>query len=142
VMAWLFTSPSRCLGEIFVDKQEYQEAKVVACPLPKCNHAWCKSCSQAIEFAGPLHSCDGSSELDHLMGQRGWKYCPGMLSVLVNGISAQITSRLQNSHREDEWVQPHDCQSLFVGSVMVLTCFSIVHDSRMQHVREGLLLHS
>jgi hypothetical protein len=70
----------RCLGEIFVDKQEYQDAKVVACPLPKCTHAWCKACSQAIDFAGPPHSCDGSSELDHLMGQRGWKYCPGSSS--------------------------------------------------------------
>ncbi|KAJ7739825.1 hypothetical protein B0H16DRAFT_60005 [Mycena metata] len=26
---------------------------------------------------GPKHSCDGSSELEHLMKSRGWKHCPG-----------------------------------------------------------------
>jgi hypothetical protein len=67
----------RCRGGAFVDKQEYQDAKVVACPLPRCNYVWCRSCSQTIDFAGPPHSCDGSSELNHLMSLRGWKHCPG-----------------------------------------------------------------
>ncbi|KAH9046366.1 hypothetical protein EDB83DRAFT_2404799 [Lactarius deliciosus] len=51
-------------------------AKIIACPLPDCSHAWCKQCQQTIDFDGPKHSCDGTSELDHLMKQQGWKYCP------------------------------------------------------------------
>ncbi|KAG7439763.1 uncharacterized protein BT62DRAFT_983338 [Guyanagaster necrorhizus] len=59
-----------CKKSAFVDRTEYQEAGIIACPVPRCNHIWWKSCQQT-------HSCDGSSELDHLMKQRGWKYCPG-----------------------------------------------------------------
>ncbi|TFK93594.1 hypothetical protein K466DRAFT_478290, partial [Polyporus arcularius HHB13444] len=67
----------KCKQTIFVDKAEYQEAQEIVCPLPRCGHAWCKTCSQAIEIGGPKHSCDGSSELKHLMNLRGWKHCPG-----------------------------------------------------------------
>ncbi|KAF9016567.1 hypothetical protein BDZ89DRAFT_1022679 [Hymenopellis radicata] len=69
----------KCEQSVFVDRAEYQEAKILTCPLPSCTHAWCKACQQTItpNVTGPPHSCDGSSELDHLMGQQGWKYCPG-----------------------------------------------------------------
>ncbi|KAK0467153.1 uncharacterized protein EV420DRAFT_1507489 [Desarmillaria tabescens] len=67
----------QCKKSAFVDRTEYQEAGIIACPLPGCNHTWCKSCQQTIDVTGPQHSCDGSSELDYLMKQRGWKYCPG-----------------------------------------------------------------
>ncbi|PBK72468.1 hypothetical protein ARMSODRAFT_954173 [Armillaria solidipes] len=67
----------QCKKSAFVDRTEYQEAGIIACPLPRCNHTWCKSCQQTVDVTGPQHSCDGSSELDHLMKQRGWKYCPG-----------------------------------------------------------------
>ena len=68
----------RCLNTIFVDKAEYQAQEVIVCPLPTCNHVWCKSCSQTIAtLKGPKHSCDGSSELNHLMRRQGWKHCPG-----------------------------------------------------------------
>ncbi|KAK0217806.1 hypothetical protein IW262DRAFT_1093833 [Armillaria fumosa] len=67
----------QCKESAFVDRTEYQEAGIIACPLPRCNHTWCKSCQQTVDVTGPQHSCDGSSELDHLMKQRGWKYCPG-----------------------------------------------------------------
>ena len=61
---------------MFVARDEHEEAKIIACPLPDCNHAWCKQCQQSIDFSGPKHSCDGTSELDHLMKEQGWKYCP------------------------------------------------------------------
>ncbi|KAI0692273.1 hypothetical protein BC835DRAFT_1357920 [Cytidiella melzeri] len=66
----------QCQQAVFVDKVEYDEQEVVACPLPGCTHAWCKACSRSIDFAGPKHSCDGTSELNHLMNQQGWKNCP------------------------------------------------------------------
>ncbi|KAH9912633.1 uncharacterized protein BXZ73DRAFT_107363 [Epithele typhae] len=66
-----------CKRTIFVDKREYQQTSEVVCPFPKCGYAWCKMCSQALDPSGPKHSCDGSSELRHLMGERGWKACPG-----------------------------------------------------------------
>jgi len=66
----------KCQRTMFVARDEHEEAKIIACPLPDCNHAWCKQCQQSIDFNGPKHSCDGTSELDHLMKQQGWKYCP------------------------------------------------------------------
>ncbi|KAI0260325.1 hypothetical protein BC834DRAFT_832018 [Gloeopeniophorella convolvens] len=66
----------KCQRSMFVAKDEHDEARVLACPLPDCNYAWCKQCQQGINFDGPQHSCDGTSELDHLMKQNGWKYCP------------------------------------------------------------------
>ncbi|KAI0089049.1 hypothetical protein BDY19DRAFT_122394 [Irpex rosettiformis] len=67
----------QCKQSMFVDKSEYDTQKVITCPLPGCNHVWCKACSQSIDPAGPKHSCDGTSELNHLMTQQGWKNCPG-----------------------------------------------------------------
>ncbi|KAH9961180.1 hypothetical protein BJV74DRAFT_871919 [Russula compacta] len=66
----------KCQRSMFVARDEHEEARIIACPLPDCNHAWCKQCQQSIDFNGPKHSCDGSSELDHLMKEQGWKYCP------------------------------------------------------------------
>ncbi|OSC98946.1 hypothetical protein PYCCODRAFT_1374060 [Trametes coccinea BRFM310] len=66
-----------CAQSVFVDKAEFEASKIIHCPLAGCGYAWCKQCSQAVEFAGPEHSCDGSKELEHVMKQRGWKQCPG-----------------------------------------------------------------
>ncbi|KAJ6581853.1 hypothetical protein B0H19DRAFT_1229069 [Mycena capillaripes] len=67
----------KCKESVFVDRTEYEAAPILVCPLPKCNYAWCKACQQMIVIDGPKHSCDGSSELEHLMKRRGWKHCPG-----------------------------------------------------------------
>ncbi|KAH8094848.1 hypothetical protein BXZ70DRAFT_896170 [Cristinia sonorae] len=67
----------KCQQAVFVDKAEYEAQDLIVCPLPRCNYIWCKNCSRAIDVNGPRHSCDGSSELNHLMSQRGWKHCPG-----------------------------------------------------------------
>ncbi|THG97621.1 hypothetical protein EW026_g4416 [Hermanssonia centrifuga] len=66
-----------CKQSFFVDKQEYEATNIIACPLPRCQNSWCRSCNHLIDQNGPPHSCDGTAELRHLMGQRGWKYCPG-----------------------------------------------------------------
>ncbi|KAF9651535.1 hypothetical protein BDM02DRAFT_3154328 [Thelephora ganbajun] len=67
----------KCKRSVFVDRSEYQESRTLVCPLPGCRYAWCKSCQMPIEIGGPRHSCDGSSELRHLMREKGWKHCPG-----------------------------------------------------------------
>jgi len=67
----------KCTNSFFVDRREYEETEIITCPLRGCAHAWCKACSQGVEIGGAPHSCDGSSELKHLMQERGWKYCPG-----------------------------------------------------------------
>ncbi|KAH9951728.1 hypothetical protein B0H21DRAFT_717226 [Amylocystis lapponica] len=54
----------RCTKTLFVDRREYEETEIITCPLRGCGHAW-----------RPPHSCDGSKELHHLMGQQGWMYC-------------------------------------------------------------------
>jgi len=66
----------KCERSMLVAKDEHEEAKIIACPLPDCNHTWCKHCQQTIDFGRQQHSCDGTSELDHLMKEQGWKYCP------------------------------------------------------------------
>ena len=56
---------------MFVARDEHEETSAIACPLPDCNHAWCKQCQQSIDFDAPKHGCDGTSELDNLMKQQG-----------------------------------------------------------------------
>ncbi|THH11647.1 hypothetical protein EW145_g510 [Phellinidium pouzarii] len=74
-----FSTQLQCKRSAFVDKREYDEMKILACPFPKCCYLWCKDCQQEIPLGsdGPPHSCDGSAELQHLMDRRGWKHCPG-----------------------------------------------------------------
>lgn len=63
---------------MFVDRKEFEDTQFLTCPLPKCAHSWCKLCQQpATENSDPPHSCDGTNELNHLMGAHGWKRCPG-----------------------------------------------------------------
>ncbi|EGN93596.1 hypothetical protein SERLA73DRAFT_115609 [Serpula lacrymans var. lacrymans S7.3] len=66
----------KCKGSAYVDRQDLEDTTLLPCPLPDCNYIWCKACQQSVVIGGAKHSCDGSSELDHLMKQRGWKYCP------------------------------------------------------------------
>ncbi|KAJ7091507.1 hypothetical protein B0H15DRAFT_836463 [Mycena belliarum] len=72
----------KCKQSVFVDRGEYEAAPILVCPLPRCNYTWCKACHQTIPMDGPKHSCDGSSELEHLMKRRGWKQCPGCKTVI------------------------------------------------------------
>ncbi|KAI0677088.1 hypothetical protein C8Q78DRAFT_1073823 [Trametes maxima] len=67
----------KCEQTVWVDKDEYQESKVITCPLQGCGYVWCKLCSQPVDNTVPEHSCDGTNELDHLMKEQGWKHCPG-----------------------------------------------------------------
>ena len=100
----------RCNRSAFVDREDYNDMPNIACPLPDCDYIWCKSCHGCIEIGGPKHSCDGSSELDHLMKQQGWQYCPSTLlshpwnvCMLTN-----CPARLQNPDSEGSWMPPHD----------------------------------
>ena len=67
---------NRCKQSMFVARDEHESANLINCPLPDCDHVWCKQCQRSIDIGGPAHSCDGTSELDHLMKEQGWKYCP------------------------------------------------------------------
>lgn len=62
---------------MFVARDEHEKANTITCPLPKCDHRWCKKCEQSVDFGVSKHSCDGTAELDQLMKEKGWKYCPG-----------------------------------------------------------------
>ncbi|KAF4593021.1 hypothetical protein EYR38_008728 [Pleurotus pulmonarius] len=54
----------QCKQTMYVARDEYQENKVVICPLPTC---------------GPDHTCDTSTStnLDRMVREHGWKFCPG-----------------------------------------------------------------
>jgi hypothetical protein len=67
---------NRCERSMFVARDEHDAVNVLACPLSDCDHIWCKHCQQSIDPNGPRHSCDGTSELEHLVKEQGWKYCP------------------------------------------------------------------
>lgn len=66
----------QCESTLYVARDEFQELKVLNCPLPACHYMWCKQCQQPVTNADG-HSCDGSKELEQLMATRGWKHCPG-----------------------------------------------------------------
>ena len=67
---------SRCNRSFLADRQDLEETDTISCPCKGCNHMWCKHCQQSISQGGPKHSCNGVSELEHLMAQRRWRYCP------------------------------------------------------------------
>src|ERR1700722_3759925 len=71
----------RCEKSFFADKEEYNATPILACPLPWCGHLWCKNCQQSVVHDS-WHSCDGSTELDQLMIEKGWKPCPGKFLIL------------------------------------------------------------
>jgi len=66
-----------CDESFFVVKDELDGVSIITCPLPRCEQSWCKACSQIIDSIDQTHSCDGTAELQRLMGDKGWKYCPG-----------------------------------------------------------------
>ncbi|KAJ6514887.1 hypothetical protein C8R47DRAFT_961601 [Mycena vitilis] len=66
----------KCKESVFVDREDYEAEPVLVCPFPTCDHVWCKACQQTIVIGGAKHSCDGSTELEDLMKQQGWKHCP------------------------------------------------------------------
>ena len=102
----------RCQRTMFVARDEHEEAKIVACPLPDCDHAWCKQCQQSIDRNGPKHSCDGTSELDHLMKQQGWKYCPSepeLTTFVLLGSQFFLFFSMQDAHPENIGMQSHVC---------------------------------
>jgi len=66
----------KCQRSMFVARDEHEEVNVITCPLPNCNHRWCKKCQKSLGFLELTHSCDGTAELEHLMKEKGWKYCP------------------------------------------------------------------
>jgi hypothetical protein len=85
---------------MFVARDDHEKAKIIDCPLPDCNHAWCKQCQQSIDFNGPKHSCDGTSELDQLMKQEGWKYCPSEpVPATLYHLDSQFLPLLQHARR-------------------------------------------
>lgn len=99
-----------CRETVFVDRDEYEAVDVITCPLPGCNHTWCKACSQTIEDGGPAHSCDGTAELDHLISEQGWKRCPGVsLSSHASWCPpAQERPRMSDPDVQDRRMQPYD----------------------------------
>ena len=116
---------------MFVARDEHEEAKILVCPLPGCNHAWCKQCQQSIEMNGPKHSCDGTSELDHLMKQQGWKYCPCKPAPAISILWALIFSlifSMQDAHPESIGMQSH-VGTLRFGFFQVGTIFDTHIDS-------------
>jgi len=68
---------------MLVDRFELLGAGTITCPLPKCDHIWCKDCQQTIDTTGIHHSCDGSAELDQLLQTQGWRRCPGNMFLVL-----------------------------------------------------------
>jgi len=66
----------KCQRTSVVDREDIENATTLICPLPDCPYMWCKACQHEITVGGPQHSCDGTLELDHLMKEQGWRYCP------------------------------------------------------------------
>jgi hypothetical protein len=98
----------RCRNSLWIDKQDFNEAHAIVCPLRGCQHAWCKDCQQTIEVnSGPRHSCDGSSELDHLARKQGWKYCPSEL----HSMNFNVFNRLWPTSMSYPYSKGHRLQS-------------------------------
>lgn len=86
----------KCKRSAFVDKTDLEDTNTLSCPLPGCNHTWCKNCQESINNEGPKHSCDGLAALDQLMQQSGWKYCPSesLIFPLLDSCCAEVFHRM------------------------------------------------
>ena len=73
-----------------IAREDYQNNEIIICPIQGCRHKWCKMCLQEVEG---LHSCDGVLELDELMKEQGWQYCPGRELLFVKDVVSQSTIR-------------------------------------------------
>jgi hypothetical protein len=111
----------RCSQSIFVDKQDVQTSDTIRCPLPRCNYTWCKICHQEVNNTGPRHSCDGSSELNHLMDSRGWKYCPSGPSLFAQKLQ-NIQTYFLACHTAIE--KSSGCNHMTVGFVYLCRNFT------------------
>ncbi|KAJ7120032.1 hypothetical protein C8R44DRAFT_831784 [Mycena epipterygia] len=73
----IFLGCQRCNEPMYADRTEHETAMILVCPLQQCNHAWCKACQKTIaDFDATAHACAGVLELESLMKDKGWKYCP------------------------------------------------------------------
>jgi hypothetical protein len=61
-----------------------------------CNYMWCKTCHKVVNI-GTQHSCDGSSEFNHLITSTSWKYCP---SKSFSFLSASSVDESKTSGKE------------------------------------------
>ena len=101
---------NRCQRSMFVARDEHEKANIIVCPLPDCNHAWCKQCQQSIDFDRSEHSCDDTSELDHLMDQMGRKYCPRKPARACCHLRSEIVCKIslffsvQDTDPENIWM--------------------------------------
>ncbi|KAI0297404.1 hypothetical protein BC826DRAFT_967739 [Russula brevipes] len=136
----------KCQRMMFVARDEYEEVSAIVCPLPDCNYVWCKHCQQRIDLdsKGPQHSCDGTSELDHLIKQQGWKYCPSepALTWTRGCIRSQFFfssfDSVQDADPERIWMSSHEVQGWARRWTYIDISSLVVHNSRMQH---ALLLY-
>ncbi len=62
----------RCGQSSYFDREGFNEAQNVQCPMEGCAYAWCKRCQQEIVPNGPEHSCGGSSTQKPLHQRRNW----------------------------------------------------------------------
>ncbi|KDR72494.1 hypothetical protein GALMADRAFT_19059, partial [Galerina marginata CBS 339.88] len=77
VHAVSLTCPS-CETSMYIDRQDYLDNKTLACPRPGCTHKWCRDCNEQVAGTKAEHRCtDAVTQLDRVMQQKGWRYCPG-----------------------------------------------------------------
>ena len=95
-----------------VDRGEYEDQRIIICPLPACRHAWCKECLKPLASSQTEHNCKQHG-FERLMRKKGWKYCPGMFCLIpfTSFSCRQLTTlafRLQDTGSERDGMQPHD----------------------------------
>ncbi|KAH0838652.1 hypothetical protein J3R83DRAFT_6977 [Lanmaoa asiatica] len=118
-----------CQRHAFVDREDYSDAINIMCPQIDCHHLWCKKCEQAIVAKGPKHSCDGSSELDHLMKEKGWKHCPMHIARVQHPLLLRLWW-----HDRPICTQPGDRS----GRLGTLSQVSAIRSAELTHGRRGV----
>ncbi|KAF9232512.1 hypothetical protein BU15DRAFT_54908 [Melanogaster broomeanus] len=111
----------KCQKSTFVDKDKLEATDEVRCPTVDCDHVWCRKCEQSIDTSGPDHSCDGTSELDHLMKEQGWKYCP----------SCKTPVQKQDGCNHLSCIAP-GCNTQFCYRCGVMVSRTVIHQDMLQ----------
>ncbi|KAJ2934035.1 hypothetical protein H1R20_g3074, partial [Candolleomyces eurysporus] len=72
-----------CKKNLVVAREDYLENPFISCTLPDCHSRFCRACLMVTEGDNDQHECKIDEELDALMKEHGWRYCPGCRTPIL-----------------------------------------------------------
>ncbi|KAJ3505309.1 hypothetical protein NMY22_g17630 [Coprinellus aureogranulatus] len=72
-----------CKKVLVVDREDYLNEPFITCTLEGCSSRFCRACLMVMEGQNDDHTCKIDEELEALMRDNGWRYCPGCRTPIL-----------------------------------------------------------